>query len=46
MAHTILAVLAADGDAAGLQVRREGDRLLMAHQTCVLVAHRREQRAA
>jgi ubiquinone/menaquinone biosynthesis C-methylase UbiE len=45
-AHTILAMLMADGDPAGLQVRREGDRLLMTHQTCVLVAHRREQRSA
>ena len=45
-AHTILAMLTADGDPAGLQVRREGDRLLMTHQTCVLVAHRREQQPA
>jgi ubiquinone/menaquinone biosynthesis C-methylase UbiE len=37
-AHTILALLTADGDPAGLQVRREGDRLLMTHQTVVLVA--------
>jgi hypothetical protein len=43
-AHTILAMLTADGDPAGLQVRSEGDRLLMTHQTCVLVAHRREKR--
>jgi ubiquinone/menaquinone biosynthesis C-methylase UbiE len=40
-AHTILAMLTADGDPAGLQVRREGDRLLMTHQTVVLVARRR-----
>jgi ubiquinone/menaquinone biosynthesis C-methylase UbiE len=40
-AHTILAMLMADGDPAGLQVRREGDRLLMTHQTVVLVARRR-----
>ena len=40
-AHTILAMLSADGDPAGLQVRCEGDRLLMTHQTVVLVAHRR-----
>jgi ubiquinone/menaquinone biosynthesis C-methylase UbiE len=40
-AHTILALLTADGDPAGLQVRREGDRLLMTHQTVVLVARRR-----
>jgi ubiquinone/menaquinone biosynthesis C-methylase UbiE len=41
MAHTILAMLTADGDPAGLQVRREGDRLLMTHQTVVLVSRRR-----
>ncbi len=40
-AHTILAMLTADGDPAGLQVRREGDQLLMTHQTVVLVARRR-----
>jgi ubiquinone/menaquinone biosynthesis C-methylase UbiE len=40
-ARTILAMLTVDGDPAGLQVRRAGDRLLMTHQTCVLVAHRR-----
>jgi ubiquinone/menaquinone biosynthesis C-methylase UbiE len=40
-AHTILAMLTADGDPAGLQVRCEGDRLLMTHQTVVLVARRR-----
>jgi ubiquinone/menaquinone biosynthesis C-methylase UbiE len=40
-AHTILALLTADGDPAGLLVRREGDRLLMTHQTVVLVARRR-----
>jgi ubiquinone/menaquinone biosynthesis C-methylase UbiE len=40
--HTILAMLTADGDPTGLQVRHEGDRLLITHQTCVLVAHRRE----
>jgi ubiquinone/menaquinone biosynthesis C-methylase UbiE len=40
-AHTILALLTADGDPTGLQVRREGDRLLMTHQTVVLVARRR-----
>ena len=40
-AHTILTLLTADGDPAGLQVRREGDRLLMTHQTVVLVARRR-----
>jgi ubiquinone/menaquinone biosynthesis C-methylase UbiE len=40
-AHTILALLTTDGDPSGLQVRREGDRLLMTHQTVVLVARRR-----
>jgi SAM-dependent methyltransferase len=40
-ARTILTMLTADGDPAGLQVRREGGRLVMTHQTCVLVAHRR-----
>jgi ubiquinone/menaquinone biosynthesis C-methylase UbiE len=37
-AHTILTLLTADGDPAGLQVRCEGNRLLMTHQTVVLVA--------
>jgi hypothetical protein len=40
-ADTILAMLTADGDPAGLQVRRAGERLVMTHQTCVLVACRR-----
>ena len=40
-AHTILTLLTADGDPAGLQVQRGGDRLLMTHQTVVLVARRR-----
>ncbi|MGH8071435.1 MAG: hypothetical protein ACRERE_40645 [Candidatus Entotheonellia bacterium] len=40
-AHTIRALLMADGDPAGLDVRREGDRLVMTHQTAVLVARRR-----
>jgi ubiquinone/menaquinone biosynthesis C-methylase UbiE len=40
-AHTTLPMLTADGDPAGLQVRREGDQLLMTHQTVVLVARRR-----
>jgi hypothetical protein len=39
--HTILTLLMAEGDPAALQVRREGDRLLMTHQTVVLVARRR-----
>jgi hypothetical protein len=34
-------MLTADGDPAELQVRREGERLVMTHQTCVLVARRR-----
>jgi ubiquinone/menaquinone biosynthesis C-methylase UbiE len=38
--HTLLTLLTAAGDPAGLQVRREGDRLLMTHQTVVLVARR------
>jgi SAM-dependent methyltransferase len=40
-ARTILTLLTVDGDPAGLQVRREGERLLMTHQTVVLVARRR-----
>jgi ubiquinone/menaquinone biosynthesis C-methylase UbiE len=40
-AHTVLVLLTADGDPAGLQVRREANQLLMTHQTCVLVARRR-----
>jgi ubiquinone/menaquinone biosynthesis C-methylase UbiE len=43
MADTILTLLTADGDPAGLQIRREGDRLLMTHQTVVLVARRRSR---
>ena len=39
-AHTILTLLTADGDPSGLQVRRESGRLLMTHQTVVLVARR------
>jgi len=39
-AHTILTLLTADGDPAGLQVRRQGGQLLMTHQTVVLVARR------
>jgi SAM-dependent methyltransferase len=35
-AHTILTLLTADGDPAGLQVRHHGDQLLMTHQTVVL----------
>jgi SAM-dependent methyltransferase len=38
--RTLLAMLTADGDPAGLQVRRDGDRLLMTHQTVALVARR------
>jgi SAM-dependent methyltransferase len=40
-AHRIPALLTADGDPAGLQIRRQGDQLLMTHQTVVLVARRR-----
>jgi SAM-dependent methyltransferase len=40
-ARAILTLLTADGDPAGLHVRHEGDRLLMTHQTVVLVARRR-----
>jgi len=40
-APTILALLTAPGDPAGFRVRREGERLMMTHQTCVLVARRR-----
>jgi SAM-dependent methyltransferase len=36
----LLAMLTAEGDPAGLQVRREGDRMVMTHQTVVLVARR------
>src|SRR5882724_10425053 len=39
-AHTILTLLTADGDPAGLQVRRQGGQLLMTHQTVVLDARR------
>jgi ubiquinone/menaquinone biosynthesis C-methylase UbiE len=39
-ARMILTLLTADGDSAGLQVRRDGERLLMTHQTVVLVARR------
>jgi ubiquinone/menaquinone biosynthesis C-methylase UbiE len=40
--HAILALLSAARDPAGFQVRRAGDRLMMTHQTTVLVARRRE----
>jgi ubiquinone/menaquinone biosynthesis C-methylase UbiE len=40
-ARTILTLLTAAGDPAGLQVQRDGERLLMTHQTVVLVARRR-----
>jgi ubiquinone/menaquinone biosynthesis C-methylase UbiE len=39
-AHTILALLTAEGDPAGREVRREGDRLVMTHQTAIFVAGR------
>jgi SAM-dependent methyltransferase len=38
--HTLLTLLTADGDPAGFQVRRDGNRLVMTHQTVVLVARR------
>ena len=38
--HTLLTLLMAAGDPAGLQVRREDDHLLMTHQTMILVARR------
>jgi ubiquinone/menaquinone biosynthesis C-methylase UbiE len=40
-AHTIRALLMAEGDPAGLDIRHEGDRLVMTHQTCILVTRRR-----
>jgi len=40
-APTILALLTAPGDPTGFRVRREAERLVMTHQTCVLVARRR-----
>jgi SAM-dependent methyltransferase len=39
-ARTMLTLLTATGDPAGLQVRRDGERMLMTHQTVILVAHR------
>jgi hypothetical protein len=36
----ILTLLTAQGDPAGLQVRCDGERLVMTHQTVVLVARR------
>jgi ubiquinone/menaquinone biosynthesis C-methylase UbiE len=41
MAHMILALLTAEGDPAGFQVRCEGVRWLMTHETCIVVASRR-----
>jgi ubiquinone/menaquinone biosynthesis C-methylase UbiE len=40
-AQTLLALLTAAGDPAGLQVRREQGRLMLTHQTCILVARQR-----
>jgi ubiquinone/menaquinone biosynthesis C-methylase UbiE len=40
-AQTIRAMLMREGDPAGLQVRRDGDRWLLTHRTCILVATRR-----
>jgi hypothetical protein len=39
-ARMILTLLTADEDPAGLQVRRDGERLLMTHQTVIMVARR------
>jgi ubiquinone/menaquinone biosynthesis C-methylase UbiE len=39
-ARMILTLLTVAGDPAGLQVRRDGERLLMTHQTMILVARR------
>jgi SAM-dependent methyltransferase len=39
-ARMILTLLTAQGDPAGLQVRCDGERLVMTHQTVVLVARR------
>jgi hypothetical protein len=39
-AQTVLTLLMAEGDPAGLNVLGEGDRLVMTHQTCILVARR------
>ncbi|HSF29648.1 MAG TPA: hypothetical protein VLK82_04130 [Candidatus Tectomicrobia bacterium] len=41
-ADTIMALLTAAGDPAGFQLRHEGHRLMMTHQTTVLVARRHE----
>jgi hypothetical protein len=41
-AQVIEALLTAAGDPAGFQIRREGDRLMMTHQTILLLTHRRE----
>jgi SAM-dependent methyltransferase len=40
-AQTLLALLTAEGDPAGLQVRHEQGRLMLTHQTCLLVARLR-----
>jgi hypothetical protein len=40
-AQTILALLTAEGDPAGLKVRHEQDRRMLTHQTCILVARQR-----
>jgi ubiquinone/menaquinone biosynthesis C-methylase UbiE len=39
-AQTVLTLLMAEGDPAGLNAHVEGDRLVMTHQTCILVARR------
>jgi ubiquinone/menaquinone biosynthesis C-methylase UbiE len=40
-AHTIRGLLMAEGDPARLDVCREGDRVVMTHQTCIRVTRRR-----
>ena len=38
-AHQVLAMLTAEGDPAGLAVRREGECLMLTHQTAIIAAH-------
>jgi ubiquinone/menaquinone biosynthesis C-methylase UbiE len=39
-AQEVLTLVTAAGDPAGLQIRREGDRLMLRHQTSILLARR------
>jgi hypothetical protein len=39
-AQEVLTLVTAAGDPAGLQIRREEDRLMLSHQTSILVARR------